>query len=132
MLVATSYQAVSRFATLRYTARDSGNVNGPGVAFTPGATSRNSISLDQLVNDSTPGFTPDPVLETDEQLDQIIATALAAFAEHGYANTTLDHIAMRAGITTPVLLTFYPNKEDVFREVVRSTLIGSLSARLQK
>ena len=83
----------------------------------------------QLVNDSTPGFTPDPLLETDEQIDQIIATALAAFAEHGYANTTLDHIAMRAGITTSALLTLYPTKEDVFREVVRSTLIGSLSAR---
>jgi AcrR family transcriptional regulator len=69
------------------------------------------------------------MLDADEQIDQIIAAALATFGEHGYANTTLDHIAMRARVTTPVLLTFYPTREDVFREVVRSTLIGSLSAR---
>ena len=81
------------------------------------------------MNDSTLGFTPDPSLETDDPIDQIIAAALATFGELGYANTTLEHIAMRAHITTPVLLTFYQTKEDVFREVVRSTLIGSLSAR---
>ena len=72
---------------------------------------------------------PDPMLEADDQIEQIIAAALATFGELGYANTTLDHIAMRARMTTPVLLSFYPTKEDVFREVVRSTLIGSLSAR---
>ena len=81
------------------------------------------------MNDSTLGLTPDPLLGDDAQVDQIIAAALATFGEHGYANTTLDQIAMRARVTTPVLLTFYPTKEDVFREVVRSTLIGSLSAR---
>jgi AcrR family transcriptional regulator len=81
------------------------------------------------VNDSTLGLTPDPLLNDDEQIDQIIAAALATFGKHGYANTTLDQIAMRARITTPVLLNFYPTKEDVFRDVVRSTLIGSLSAR---
>ena len=81
------------------------------------------------MNDSTLGLTPDPTLEADEQIDQIIAAALATFGELGYANTTLDQIAMRARITTPVLLTVYPTKEDVFRDVVRSTLIGSLSAR---
>ena len=81
------------------------------------------------MNDSTPGLTPDPRLETDDQIDEIIAAALAMFGEHGYANTTLDQIAMRARTTTPVLLNLYPTKEDVFREVVRSTLIGSLSAR---
>ena len=72
---------------------------------------------------------PNPRLGTDAQIDQIIAAALAMFGEHGYANTTLDQIAMRARTTTPVLLNLYPTKEDVFREVVRSTLIGSLSAR---
>ena len=81
------------------------------------------------MNDSTLGLTPDPQLENDEQVDQIIAAALATFGEHGYANTTLDHIAMQARITTPALLSVYATKEDVFRDVVRSTLIGSLSAR---
>ena len=81
------------------------------------------------MNDLNPGLTPDPWLESDEQVDQIIAAALATFGDHGYANTTLDQIAMRAGISMPVLLNLYPTKEDVFRDVVRSTLIGSLSAR---
>jgi TetR/AcrR family transcriptional regulator len=81
------------------------------------------------VNDSTLGLTPDPRLETDESIDQIIAAALATFGEHGFANTTLDQIAVRARVSTPALLNFFPTKEDVFRDVVRSTLIGSLSAR---
>ena len=77
-----------------------------------------------------------PLRELSEQVTvspheavQIIAAALATFGDHGFANTTLDQIAMRAGISMPVLLNLYPTKEDVFRDVVRSTLIGSLSAR---
>ena len=81
------------------------------------------------MTESYPGLSPDPSLHADVQIDQIIAAALATFGEHGYANTTLDQIALRARVSTHAVLNLFPTKEDVFREVVRSTLIGSLSAR---
>lgn len=65
----------------------------------------------------------------DEQADRITAAALALFAERGYAGTALADVAQRAGVSMTVLLGQFPSKDDVFREVVRSTLIGSLSAR---
>lgn len=65
----------------------------------------------------------------DEEADRIIAAALAVFDEHGYADTKLADIARRAGVRTSTVLQHFASKDDVFREVVRTTLIGSLSAR---
>ena len=65
----------------------------------------------------------------DEQADRIIAAALAVFGEHGYAGTTLADIARRAGVSTSTVQQHFASKDDVFREVVRTTLLGSLSAR---
>ena len=65
----------------------------------------------------------------DDRADRIIAAALVTFSENGYTNTTLGDIAARAGISTSALLRDFPSKEEIFRDVIRSTLIGSLSAR---
>ena len=65
----------------------------------------------------------------DEQADRITAAALTVFGTHGFAGTTLADIAQRAGISTATLLRHFPSKDEIFREVVRCTLIGSLSAR---
>ena len=62
----------------------------------------------------------------DERTDQIVAAALAEFGQAGYASARLAEIARRAGITLPSLLQQFPTKEEIFREVVRSTLIDSL------
>ena len=68
-------------------------------------------------------------LPQDEQADRIVAAALALFAERGYAETRLVDIARRAGVRTSTVLLHFSAKEDVFRDVVRTTLIGSLSER---
>jgi AcrR family transcriptional regulator len=65
----------------------------------------------------------------DEEAARIIAAALSVFDERGYADTRLVDIARRAGVRTSTVLQHFSSKDDVFREVVRSTLIGSLSAR---
>src|SRR5215211_5621804 len=75
---------------------------------------------------STPAL--DGSTAPDDQADLIIAAALVAFGESGYADTTLGDIAARAGISTSTLLRYFPSKDEIFRDVVRSTLIGSLSA----
>jgi AcrR family transcriptional regulator len=70
----------------------------------------------------------EPLLE-DQQTDRIIAAALVAFGDHGYSDTQLADVARMSGVPMSALLRLFPTKDDVFREVVRSTLIGSLSAR---
>ena len=63
----------------------------------------------------------------DERADEILAAALVAFGENGFADTTLTDIARGAGVSTSTVLRYFRSKDEVFREVVRSTLIGSLS-----
>ena len=81
------------------------------------------------MNDSLGGTSGGSPLSHDQQADVIIAAALAAFDETGYANTTLGDIALRARVSTSTLLHYFPTKDEIFRDVVRSTLIGSLCAR---
>jgi TetR/AcrR family transcriptional regulator len=65
----------------------------------------------------------------DERADVILAAALIAFGENGFADTRLADIARRAGVSTSTVLRYFPSKDEIFREVVRSTLLGSLSTR---
>ncbi|HUQ80196.1 MAG TPA: TetR/AcrR family transcriptional regulator [Gemmatimonadaceae bacterium] len=65
----------------------------------------------------------------DEQADRIIAAGLAVFGERGYADTSIADIARSAGVSVPTVLHLFASKDDVFREVVRSTLLGGLSSR---
>ena len=70
--------------------------------------------------------TPDTSLAIEEYTDRIVAAALAEFGQKGYAATHLGDIARRAGLSTPALLHLFTSKEEIFREVVRSTLIDAL------
>jgi len=81
------------------------------------------------VTDSTLRLAPSELLPEDQQTDRIVAAALVAFGDLGYSGATLPDIARAAGVSAPALLRLFPTKDDVFREVVRSTLLGSLSAR---
>ena len=65
----------------------------------------------------------------DDEADRIAAAALAAFDSCGYVETALDDIARLAGVPRDALLDHFASKDDIFRDVVRSTLLGSLSAR---
>lgn len=67
-------------------------------------------------------------LPSDDEADRIITAALAIFGERGYADASLAAIASRAGVSTTALLRTFPSKDEVFREVVRSTLLGSLNS----
>ncbi len=44
----------------------------------------------------------------------ILDAALACFLQFGYAKTSLDDIAQRAGISRPLLYRKFKNKEDIF------------------
>ena len=63
----------------------------------------------------------------DARPGEIIAAALASFAERGFAATRLDDIAARAGVTRGTLYLYFPNKEELFKAVVRETIVPILA-----
>ncbi len=64
----------------------------------------------------------------DERPQQIVDAALAVFGDHGLAGARLDDIAQRAGIAKGTIYLYFPNKEELFREVVRRTIVARLDA----
>jgi AcrR family transcriptional regulator len=61
---------------------------------------------------------------------EIVAAALEVFAERGFAAARLDDVAARAGVSKGTLYLYFPGKEDLFKAVVRETLLPQL-ARLE-
>src|SRR5437870_547242 len=57
---------------------------------------------------------------------EILTAALDCFAERGYTATRLDDVAARAGITKGTVYLYYPNKEELFKAVVRKGLVPNL------
>jgi AcrR family transcriptional regulator len=60
----------------------------------------------------------------EERPRQILEAALAVFAERGLAAARLDDIAKRAGLSKGTIYLYFPNKEELFREVVRHSVIA--------
>src|ERR1700741_2219013 len=59
----------------------------------------------------------------EERPAEIPAPALEAFAERGFAATRLDDIAERAGVTRGTLYLYFPSKEELFKAVVRQSIV---------
>src|SRR5215472_4927653 len=62
-----------------------------------------------------------------ERPAEIAAAALTCFAERGYAATRLDDVARRAGVTKGTLYLYFPNKEEIFKAVVRQVVVPNLT-----
>jgi AcrR family transcriptional regulator len=59
---------------------------------------------------------------------EIVETALAVFAEKGFAAAKLDDIARRAGISKPTLYLYFETKEEIFRAVARAAVTSLVEA----
>jgi AcrR family transcriptional regulator len=59
---------------------------------------------------------------------EIAAAALACFAERGFAATRLEEVAKRAGVTKGTLYLYFPNKEELFKAVVRQAIVPNLAS----
>jgi len=59
----------------------------------------------------------------EERPAEIVAAALESFAERGFAATRLDDIAERAGVTRGTLYLYFPSKEELFKAVVRQSIV---------
>lgn len=56
-----------------------------------------------------------------ERPQEILEAAFAEFSRNGYATTTLDRIAERAGVTKGTIYVYFENKEHLFISMVRET-----------
>jgi AcrR family transcriptional regulator len=63
----------------------------------------------------------------EERPKQILDAALSVFAERGLAAARLEDIAKLAGLSKGTIYLYFPNKEELFREVVRSTVVAYIA-----
>ena len=63
----------------------------------------------------------------EERPQQILDAALAVFAERGLAAARLDDIAKLAGLSKGTIYLYFPNKEELFREVVRTSVVAYIA-----
>ena len=59
---------------------------------------------------------------------EIVAAALASFAERGYAATKLEDVAAAAGISKGTIYLYFPTKEHLFRAVVEQAVLPNVEA----
>ena len=63
----------------------------------------------------------------DARPGEIVAAGLACFAERGFAATRLEDVARRAGVTKGTLYLYFPNKEELFKAVVRQAVVPNIA-----
>ena len=68
----------------------------------------------------------------EERPKQILEAALEVFGERGLAVSRLDDIAKRAGLSKGTIYLYFPNKEELFREVVRNTVVSNIESSEQE
>ncbi len=57
---------------------------------------------------------------------EIVDAALAVFGERGFAAARLEDVAARAGVSKGTLYLYFPNKEELFKAVVREAILPNL------
>lgn len=60
----------------------------------------------------------------EARLQELLDAALTVFVARGYAQTRLDEIAERAGVAKATLYRYYENKLELFKAVVRNSLVA--------
>ncbi len=70
-------------------------------------------------------------LPRDERRAQLLSAALEVFTQSGYHAAAMDEIAIRAGVSKPVLYQHFPSKLDLYLAVL-DTHIDSLVFAIQK
>ena len=58
-------------------------------------------------------------LKREQSKENIIAVALALFAEHGFEKTSIRMIAQKAKISLGLLYNYYASKDELLKEIFR-------------
>jgi AcrR family transcriptional regulator len=59
---------------------------------------------------------------------ELLAAALDLFVERGFASTRLEDVAKRAGVSKGTLYLYFTNKEELFKAVVRNSVVPAIDA----
>ncbi len=59
----------------------------------------------------------------DARPQELLAAAIDLFVERGFAATRLEDVARRAGVSKGTLYLYYTNKEELFKAVVRESIV---------
>ncbi|GAB3427137.1 TetR/AcrR family transcriptional regulator [Massilia solisilvae] len=59
----------------------------------------------------------------DARPQELLAAALDLFVERGFASTRLEDVARRAGVSKGTLYLYFENKEELFKAVVRNSIV---------
>jgi AcrR family transcriptional regulator len=62
----------------------------------------------------------------DARPKELLSAALDVFVEHGYAATKLEDVAKKAGVSKGTLYLYFKNKEELFKAVVRETIVPDI------
>jgi len=62
----------------------------------------------------------------EERPQQILEAAIEIFGDQGLANARLEDIAKRAGVSKGTIYLYFPNKEALFKEMIRQTVVAEL------
>lgn len=62
----------------------------------------------------------------DARPQELLEAALEQFVERGYAATRLEDVARRAGVSKGTLYLYFENKEELFKAVVRATIVEAI------
>jgi AcrR family transcriptional regulator len=64
----------------------------------------------------------------DARPQELLAAALDLFVERGFASTRLEDVAKCAGVSKGTLYLYFTNKEELFKAVVRASIVPALGA----
>ena len=62
----------------------------------------------------------------EDRPNEIIAAALEIFAQRGFSAARLEDVAARAGVSKGTLYLYFPSKEELFKAVIRQTILANV------
>ena len=72
---------------------------------------------------------PAPVRQRRKEArpQELLDAALDLFVEKGYAATRSEEVALRAGVSKGTLYLYYPSKEELLKEVIRTNVVNQIA-----
>ncbi len=64
----------------------------------------------------------------DARPQELLAAALDLFVDRGFSSTRLEDVAKRAGVSKGTLYLYFTNKEELFKAVVRDSIVPVIGA----
>ncbi|PXF29058.1 hypothetical protein WH50_22755 [Pokkaliibacter plantistimulans] len=70
-------------------------------------------------------------IKSETRRKAIVQGASEVFLEKGYAPTVMAEIASRVGVSKPTLYSYFPSKEELFLEVIKTLVAERLSSAFE-